>query len=122
MIVWLLRRDLRAQKAMLDRWIRPEVASGLLPPHAFAELARPTRVVTFLQALAQGGHRLHRLRLLQHASWSLAAHRADCDRRARQGTPVTAADRAVDDALRLLVARQVRLLEAPAAPPADPTA
>jgi len=106
--LWRLRTHRRHQRELIERWIQPEITTGLMSPHAYDRLLAPTRLREYAGSLRRSSHALHRTRRVQAASWELATYRGHVAECARRGVVVGPYDRALDDRLRRSLADTLR--------------
>jgi RsiW-degrading membrane proteinase PrsW (M82 family) len=108
----LLVRQRGHQRQLLERFIAPEVATGLIDGAALERLRNGGGSLrTALASMRRSDHPLHRWRELSHVSYTLAMHRYNVVQRWHKGCPPTANDAEVDARMREQIRKTVRLAQ-----------
>ena len=88
-------------RSLLDRFIGPEVTTGLIDGAAFQRLRNGGGTLRVaLASMRTSDHPLHAWRELNHAAYALAIHRYNVVRRWHNGSPPSARDAEADCRLR----------------------
>jgi RsiW-degrading membrane proteinase PrsW (M82 family) len=100
------------QRDLLDRFIAPEVATGLIGAADLERIRNASGSMRVaLASLRTSDHPLHAWRELNHAGYTLAMHRYNVVRRWHRGCPPTARDAEVDGLLRERIGTARRLMQ-----------
>jgi protease PrsW len=98
------------QRDLLDRFIAPEVATGLIDAADLERIRNASGSLRVaLASMRTSDHPLHAWRELNHAGYTLAMHRYNVVRRWHRGCPPTAADAEIDGRLRERIGAATRL-------------
>ena len=106
-VLLVLQRD--HQRRLLERFVAPEVATGLIDAAALEHLRTGSSLRVALASMRMSEHPLHRWRELHHVAYTLAMHRHQVVRRWYNGSPPTAGDAEVDGRLRERMGAAARL-------------
>jgi RsiW-degrading membrane proteinase PrsW (M82 family) len=100
------------QRRLIDRFIAPEVATGLIDAAALERIRSASGSLRVaLASMRTSDHPLHGWRELNHAGYTLAMHRYNVVRRWHTGCPPTAGDAEVDGRLRERMGAAARLAQ-----------
>jgi len=111
----LLVRRRRHERRLLERFVAPEIATGLIDASAFQRLRTGGGSLRLaLASMRRSDHPLHAWRALNHAGYTLAMHRYNVLRRWHKGCRPNASDAEVDCLLRERVRAAARLAGAEA--------
>jgi protease PrsW len=99
-------------RSLLERFIAPEVTTGLIDAAAFERLRSGGGTLRLaLASMRTSDHPLHAWRELNHAAYTLAMHRYNVVRRWHNGRPPSASDAQVDCRLREQMRATARLAQ-----------
>jgi hypothetical protein len=108
----LLVRLRNHQRRLLERFVAPEVATGLIDAAALKRLRDGGGSLRdAVASMCTSDHPLHRWRELNHAGYTLAMHRHNVVRRCHEGQPPTAGDAELDGRLRERMGLVARLAQ-----------